>query len=230
MDRSQKYNPQIVEPPVLIPSGYINISDAVKIVSKVIKEDGLRISGCSPAEHYLRNLLSQQAVEALLQHHTDGRCEPMPYQAWAEPAAPMVFEDGMVPIGGLYSHCWASVRINEAQLRDELAKIFGTITTELCGGAKIEVRALDNLHAEAKIETRSGMAGRPTSKHLIMLEAQRRCEEGSVPGSQAAFAESLSSWLRTEHPGEPQASPKAIRNNPEFRALHNAYKASRGPA
>jgi hypothetical protein len=66
---------------------------------------------------------------------------------------------------------------------------------------------------------RTGVAGRPTSWHLIGAECRRRyIEKGErYPGlrgeSPKLWADVLLAWLRKTHPNHPPPSPKTARNN-----------------
>jgi hypothetical protein len=58
----------------------------------------------------------------------------------------------------------------------------------------------------------SGLAGRPTSKHLYMEEAARRIASENCPDSLAGLVRELQSWLPTAHPDMPLSGHKAIEN------------------
>jgi hypothetical protein len=59
---------------------------------------------------------------------------------------------------------------------------------------------------------RSGTPGRPTSKHLIEAEFDRRISAGSVANKLPDESKYLEKWLTHTHPKEPRLSWKTIRN------------------
>jgi len=64
---------------------------------------------------------------------------------------------------------------------------------------------------------KTGLAGRPTSIHLVLPIARDRLDAGEYPDTQKMFSEQLAAELAMAEPRAPRISPKAIRNNPEFR-------------
>jgi hypothetical protein len=197
------------EPPLLIPSGFISLADAVAIVISIEGDDGPRIAGCSPAEGRIRRLAGDGTVSAVVQLHDTGESHPMPSAEWAGPRAPMFFENGTVsiPTPGNEEGIWASVRVNEAQLR-------AALQPQDAGGSP----------APRPIVS-SGAAGRPTSMHLILAEERRLIAAGTDIKSMNALAEHLSEWLTREHPDAPSATAKTIKNNSKFKSLYRAAKA-----
>lgn len=72
----------------------------------------------------------------------------------------------------------------------------------------------------------SGLPGRPTSRHLIETEFERRKEGGTLAPSLNKEAKALSVWLADTHPKAPRASPKTIANH-----IREAWRnAGTGPA
>lgn len=67
-----------------------------------------------------------------------------------------------------------------------------------------------------------GFPGRPTSKHLVEAEFQRRVKAGEIEQSLQRQAEVLAIWLRKVHSEMPQAEVKTIVNN-----LREAYRSAR---
>jgi hypothetical protein len=65
---------------------------------------------------------------------------------------------------------------------------------------------------------RTGMAGAPTSKHLLISEMQRRAERGEMEPTLAKEAQHLLEWLAREHPAAPQPALGTAKN-----ALRNYY-------
>jgi hypothetical protein len=83
-------------------------------------------------------------------------------------------------------------------------------------GEQVE-RVLDGDRAFPGAETyATGAAGRPTSMHLILLEAERRLDCEKQVTSKKAFAAALSEWLAKDHPTAAPTTPKTITNNPRF--------------
>ena len=75
--------------------------------------------------------------------------------------------------------------------------------------------------------THSGMAGRPTAKHLCTAELERRAKAGTMCESVRAESRELHDWLQREHPKINPGTPKTIENN--IRALHRDLKAQYPP-
>ena len=65
----------------------------------------------------------------------------------------------------------------------------------------------------------TGLAGRPTSIRLVLPMARHRLDAGDYPDTQKTFSEQLAADFAKAEPRAPRMSPKAIRNNPEFREL-----------
>lgn len=65
---------------------------------------------------------------------------------------------------------------------------------------------------------RTGVAGRPTSIHLISAEHRRRLKSDEAHDSVADESRYLASWLKKEHPFATPATPKTIENR--IRAEH----------
>ncbi len=75
---------------------------------------------------------------------------------------------------------------------------------------------------------RTGFAGRPTAKHLILAEHCRRIEAGEASEMLVREAEYLDAWLREAHPTAPPTTVRTIKNR--IRGQHNAWKSSKGTA
>ncbi len=69
--------------------------------------------------------------------------------------------------------------------------------------------------------TRTGVAGRPSSIHVIEIELRRRVEQKEAEKTMAAESRYLARWLREAHPDLPPTTPKGIANKlgKLFRAL-----------
>jgi hypothetical protein len=66
---------------------------------------------------------------------------------------------------------------------------------------------------------RTGMAGAPTSKHLLVSEMQRRAERGEMEQTLAKEAQHLLEWLAREHPAASQPALGTAQN-----ALRDDYR------
>jgi hypothetical protein len=71
--------------------------------------------------------------------------------------------------------------------------------------------------------TRTGMAGRPSAKHLYFAEHSRRLASGEAQTSLADEARALSEWMRDVHPTVPRGAVRTIENN--IRAQHRTWIA-----
>ncbi len=70
--------------------------------------------------------------------------------------------------------------------------------------------------------THSGMAGRPTPKHLYIQEMKRRATDGQLQDSLAQEARDLRDWMKEEHPDLNPGTTGAIENavRDEYRMLY----------
>jgi hypothetical protein len=66
---------------------------------------------------------------------------------------------------------------------------------------------------------RSGLAGKPSSKHLYLRKLSERIEAGELAPSLEEEAKFLKRWLELAHPSAPPSGISAIRN--AIRALYN---------
>ena len=137
----------------------------------------------------------EDAVKALYEGKVESRMggsqTPIESHLWA---SAKVFKDGSVsfnwPAAGIPAPGWEPQRHWVEVLRDDVALVWpGPVTTY-----------------------KTGSPGRPTSGHLIVLEANRRIRTGEVQPSLAAFARSLSEWLETTHPRAAKMKQKTIEN------------------
>jgi hypothetical protein len=64
--------------------------------------------------------------------------------------------------------------------------------------------------APEKRTYRTGLPGRPSSKHLASQEMHRRAKEGTLCSGLTAEMRELCRWLEREHPDAPRAKPKAL--------------------
>jgi hypothetical protein len=75
---------------------------------------------------------------------------------------------------------------------------------------------------------RTGVAGRPTSIHLILPEAERRLTSGPVPSTLKEFAEQMSAWFSTtQHAKDGWPVPKGDSLANALRDLYNPYRPQR---
>jgi hypothetical protein len=72
---------------------------------------------------------------------------------------------------------------------------------------------------------RTGLAGRLTSIGLVLPMARSRLNADDYPDTQVKFSEQLAEALAKTEPEAPRMTPKAIRNNPEFKELWRQRKA-----
>lgn len=72
---------------------------------------------------------------------------------------------------------------------------------------------------------KTGLAGRPGSKQLLLLELERRISSGEVEDKVSAEARYLSSWLNQAHPEAPQVGVPSTEN--AIRDRHREAKAAR---
>lgn len=84
-------------------------------------------------------------------------------------------------------------------------------------GVSIQQSPRDHVEAEQKTSG-TGLAGRPTSIHLVVASARRRLNAGDYPDTSTKFSEQLAEALATNEDAH-RVTAKAIRNNPEYREL-----------
>lgn len=65
----------------------------------------------------------------------------------------------------------------------------------------------------------TGAPGRPTSRHLVVPEAERILDDGHRPKNLTVFSNELAKWLRTNHPKAAPMTSKAIQN--AIRKMYN---------
>ena len=66
----------------------------------------------------------------------------------------------------------------------------------------------------------TGLPGRPTIKHFILAEFQRRAEAGGVERTLAAEAKALQKWATREHQNAPTPTPNTIENHIREKYCH----------
>lgn len=74
----------------------------------------------------------------------------------------------------------------------------------------------------SEVSDRTGVAGRPTSRHLVVAEYRRRHEAGVALLQIGAEAKALVGWLSATHPGLAKMTARTIETaiRPEFRIRH----------
>jgi hypothetical protein len=90
-----------------------------------------------------------------------------------------------------------------------------------------EVMALwpERLPADNSVSGRTGAQGRPTSRHLVEREFQRRVDRNAVLSFLKDEAQALSNWLTVNHPGFPPMTRKTVESC--IRAEYNRQKTSK---
>ena len=68
----------------------------------------------------------------------------------------------------------------------------------------------------------TGVAGRPTSMHLVLREAQRRLDAIDYPESLTAFTKELAKWLEVAQPDAAPTKPRTMSNNRQLQELWRA--------
>lgn len=75
-------------------------------------------------------------------------------------------------------------------------------------------------NSPGKLKTyKTGLAGRPTPKHLVVNLARRWLEARNYPETLTKLSEQLSEFMAETEPQAPRMTPKTIRNNSEIREL-----------
>ena len=73
---------------------------------------------------------------------------------------------------------------------------------------------------------KTGLPGRPTIRHFIITEFERRKEAGELCSSLGKEAEYLHNWAALEHPNAPRATTGTIEN--QIRAPYRKHELERG--
>lgn len=76
----------------------------------------------------------------------------------------------------------------------------------------------------SELPSRTGVPGRPTSKHLVLDELVRCAAQGRLQKTLAEQARCLSRWLKDNHPTEPQMETASLEN-----AIRDVYRAAKNP-
>jgi hypothetical protein len=99
--------------------------------------------------------------------------------------------------------CWDMIRFEAAEVT--------SLWPHADEGPKVEIM-------------RTGTAGRPTGKQVVLIEAQRRRESGEVLPSVKKESEVLAEWYTEGYPDGPTMKPGTIENT--IRGGHNSFWAS----
>ena len=87
----------------------------------------------------------------------------------------------------------------------------------------VSVKQSPDADAPGKVKTdRTGMPGRPSSKHLLLPLAKRKLDDGYRPESLAAFSKQLARELEIAEPWAVPMKPKTVAN--AVRELWRAYQ------
>jgi hypothetical protein len=90
------------------------------------------------------------------------------------------------------------------------------------------VQSLDVVAPGKRKTLRTGMPGRPTSKHLVLAKARCRFDAGNLPSSLAAFSRELADALALEEPDAAPMTAKTVSN--AIRKLWHERQKSIKPA
>jgi hypothetical protein len=89
------------------------------------------------------------------------------------------------------------------------------------------VQSLDVDAPADRKTTKTGMPGRPTSKHLVLERARRRLDAGDYPATLATFSRELADQLRNEEPDAAPMTAKTVAN--AIRELWRVHHKSAKP-
>jgi len=122
-------------------------------------------------------------------------------------ARAIFFKDGLVlfrgSLAGVPAPGWEPPRFSIEVKREDVTRIWPNQSSH-------DNDALSSIVSETTYTT--GGQGRPTSRHLVEVEAKLRIAAGELPKSLAEFAKSLSGWLSETHPAAAPMTPKTIEN------------------
>jgi hypothetical protein len=93
------------------------------------------------------------------------------------------------------------------------------------------VSVVQGLDADAQGERKTfktGVPGRPTSKHLVLERARRRLDAGDYPSKLSVFSRELTDALRNEEPDAAPMTAKTVAN--AIRKLWNEHQKPPKPA
>ncbi len=141
----------------------------------------------------------------------DGEIQPMPYPTNDQD----IFEHAVTNKVAV----WHDVLVHRDDFMTWIIEAYPSCASLIpAGSSSIEsLPVLETIY-------RTGASGRPTSKHLVDTELQRRAATGSLLPSLKREAESLEQWLKKEHPDAPRMTAKTIENS--FRHFYNALRVS----
>jgi hypothetical protein len=90
------------------------------------------------------------------------------------------------------------------------------------------VQSLDAGAPGKRKTLRSGVPGRPTSKHLVLEKARCRLDAGDYPSKLSVFSRELADALRNEEPAAAPMTAKTVAN--AIRKLWNEHQKPLKPA
>jgi hypothetical protein len=166
--------------------------------------DKLQIDFVNPplieAAEALREALEAGKLSAVGAEAFTGR-EPRPL----EPIAPSEWHFGveLTPLGEMRE-------VHRLLLRHSVT--FQTAQVTALWSAETGGPALQPMPLEDVPTDRTGSAGRPSSRHLVVHEFRRRAAEGELEPKLGAEAAYLSNWLSMQHPTLAQMAPASVGN------------------
>jgi hypothetical protein len=139
--------------------------------------------------------------------------EPIPSLDWADLTIEDSFKGEMIVRhrdGSLTP--WKDIRVKGA----EVVSAFAVPSAQLPASAP---------SAQALVSYRSGLPGKPTSKHLYLQKLSERIKAGQLAPTLKDEATFLKGWLKQTHPSAPPGGMSAIKN-----AIRDAYNQGKGQA
>jgi len=225
---------------------YIPLREAVGLGAKLLAETS---SVSEPEPLAVADQVRKQLVQALYDGVVGAEgvrwelVEPNPYEP--DPAIPA----DRVPIARVY---WANEKCQESRV-DELGEattVLDSVTVHWNGDAiswdnefgdpcafeRIRVvlgdiekvfsprTSIEGREVSNSQNYRTGVAGRPTSKHLALEEMRRRASEGNLCGTLAAEVRELRNYIAIHYPEAPQPEQNSLENSlrSEYWPLRNA--------
>ncbi len=145
---------------------------------------------------------------------------------WATPEWGELFEDDDFALGFVMDELRHAVRedfLNPSGNFDAALDLADTIVMGFINSQLVRFTPRPQGFRKQPRALKTGLQGRPTSGHLILVEFMRRCREGQVLDRLAAEARYLSDWLQKTYPGDPQPVAKTVTNH--IRGPYNKHKA-----
>jgi hypothetical protein len=121
------------------------------------------------------------------------------------------------------SHLWSELECNFSR---SSAQSDDVKVTNVRVYTRAQIESLGPPNRQAAVDPyRSGLTGRPTIKHLIVAEFERRAAAGELESTLAAQGRALAQWAAREHPEAPAPTPRTIET--QIRPGWNASRAKR---